>query len=557
MTRRNRQFIAALVIGLVSVAIPRRGPSAERPAVRFDGLCSLTRPITTSVPAAQQFFDQGLAFLYAYNHDEAIRSFQEAARLDPSAAMPHWGIAYANGPHINFPMVDERHARAAWEALQRAQALAAEGTPVERDLIAALATRYAFPQPEDRAPLDAAYAEAMREVWRKHPRDADVAALFAEALMNLYPWDLWSHSGEPRPVTEEIVQTLEASLALDPEHLLALHLYIHAVEGSTQADRAAPAAETLRGLPLRLGHLVHMPSHIDVRRGAWSRAIDTNQRAIEVDAAYRDAVPEQNFYRTYMAHNHHMLAFAAMMQGRSTMATAAIRTMLDEMPDAWLQDNAPFVDGLFAMPYELHLRFGRWDEMLAEPEPAERFPIARAVRRYARGVSLAAKRDVPAARREQALFREAARGLPDDALFVLNTAADVLAVADAMLEGELLYREGRTDDAVASLREAVRREDALRYIEPPDWIQPVRHALGATLTDAGRWADAEQVYRDDLVRHPHNGWSLFGLAEALRAQGQSTAAAEVHRQFQEAWRHADIQLTSSCFCLPGPTRSDR
>lgn len=527
-------------------------PAAEPPAPRLIGLGSHGRRITTTSPAAQDYFNQGLALLYAYNHDEAIRSFRQAAQLDPEAAMPHWGIAYALGPHINFPMMDEAHAASAWEELARARDLAVHSTPVERDLIAALAERYALPQPEDRKALDAAYASAMRALSETYPHDADIAALFAEALMNLRPWDLWTPEGELDPVGEEAVAALDRARRQDPDHALALHLYIHAVEGSAHPERAATAADRLRDLQPGLGHLVHMPSHIDLRLGAWEAAVKANEKAILADRAYRAIVPEQGFFRTYMAHNHHMLAFAAMMQGRSERATRAIREMLEEIPADWAKENAALVDAMFAMPYELHLRFGRWDEMLAEPEPPEYFRVARAVRLYARGVAFAAQKKVPEARAEQAKFLAARDALPEDAMFVLNTAADVLGVAEQMLAGEILYREGKTDEAVAALRLAVEREDALRYIEPPDWIQPVRHALGATLMDARRYAEAEAVYRDDLKRFPNNGWSLYGLSAALRAQGQTREAEQFQQQFQQAWKQADFQLTSSCCCLPGP-----
>lgn len=518
---------------------------------RFDGLGTHGRVISTSSTESQTHFNEGLAFLYAFNHDEAIRSFRRAAMFDPRAAMPYWAIAVANGPNINFPLVPEPKAKAAWEALEQAQKLSASATPVERKLIAALSKRYANPQPEDRRPLDEAYAEAMRKVWEQYPEDADIGALFAEALMDLQPWNQWTLEGAANAGTQEVLQTLEQVLKLDPRHPLALHLYVHAVEASPFPEKAVAAADRLRDLQPGLGHMVHMPSHIDVRLGKWQQAIEANEKAIAADANYRKAQPEQDFYRNYMAHNYHMLAFAAMMQGQRARSTQAIRTMLAEMPADWKQQNAMFVDGMHAMPYELALRFGQWDHLLAEPEPAEHFPVARAVRLYARGVAFAAKQQVAEARAEQGKFRAAKNALPTEAMFVLNTAADVLAIADRMLEGEILYREGKVDDAVAALRDAVQREDALRYIEPPDWIQPVRHALGATLMDARRFGEAEAVYRDDLKKHPENGWSLFGLAESLRAQGKTAEADEVELRFQAAWQRADVELTSSCYCLPG------
>ena len=294
--------------------------------------------------------------------------------------------------------------------------------------------------------------------------------------MDLRPWDLWTKEGKPQPGTVEIVQTIETVLAMSPRHPLALHLYIHAVEASPHPEKAAAAADTLRDLVPGVGHLVHMPSHIDVVLGHWQQAVVANEKAIKVDAAYRKTVPKQNFYRIYMAHNHHMLALAAMMQGESHRSTEAVDEMLAAIPQDWLKENAPGVDYFFAMPYELHMRFGRWDAMLAEPEPAEFLPVSRAVRLYAHSVALAAKNQVADAKKEQARFLAAKQALPKEATFGLNTADHVLTVAEKMLAGEILYREGKVDEAVAALRESVALEDKLRYNEPPDWIQPVRHA---------------------------------------------------------------------------------
>jgi tetratricopeptide (TPR) repeat protein len=519
--------------------------------LRFDGLGNHTRPISTQSAEAQALFDQGLAFLYGFNHDEAIRSFRQAAEHDPECSAIHWAVALANGPHINFPLVDEPHAAAAWDALAQARRFVGKASPVEQDLVKALQGRYSHPQPEDRRPLDVAYAAAMRNVWQRYPTDPDVGALFAEALMDLWPWDLWTADGQAKEDTAEILQTLENVLGLQPDHPLALHLYIHAVEASPFPERAALAAERLRDLQPGLGHMVHMPSHIDARLGHWQRAIIANEKAIQADAAYKAVSSDQDFFRVYMAHNRHMLAYAAMMQGQSRRATDEINQMLSEIPESWVQKNAVLVDGMFAMPYEMDIRFGRWDEILARPEPPDYLQVTRAVHPYARGVAYAAMGQVVQARAELRVFIERKAALPETAMFVQNTAANVLAIAEVLLEGEILYREGKVDDSIAALTEAVRLEDQLRYIEPPDWIQPVRHVLGATLMDSNRYAEAEQVYRADLERHPHNGWSLHGLAQSLAAQNRLAEAAAARALFNQAWSHADVQLTSSCFCLPG------
>jgi tetratricopeptide (TPR) repeat protein len=544
---------AALAVALAAGTGCARPPSepAASTVPLFEGTGTHVRPVTTTSPEAQRYFDQGLNFLYAFNHDEAIRSFRRAAEIDPACAMAWWGIAIANGPHINYPTMDEARSRAAWEALERARRHQAGARPVDRALIAALGRRYAWPQPADRKPLDAAYAEAMREVHRDHPDDADAGALFAEALMDLRPWDLWTADGAPQPGTEEILATLEGVLARAPDHPLANHLYIHAVEASPHPEKADAAADRLRDLTPGLGHLVHMPSHIDVLRGRWEEAILANARAQEADRTYRGLSPRQDFYRVYMAHNHHMLAFAAMMVGRSGDAVGAIRTMVGEMPEDWVRENPAFADGFVGAPFEVLMRFGRWDEILAEPEPPAHLPIARALRRYARSVARAARNEVAEARAEQTAFRAAAAALPEGSFFGNNAARDLLGVAEHLLEGEILTREGKTDAAIAALREAVRREDALRYNEPPDWIQPVRHALGAVLLKAGRFAEAGTVYRDDLARRPGNGWSLFGLAQSLRLQKKDVEAGAVETRFKAVWSKADVPLSSSCFCQPG------
>jgi len=529
---------------LICLAI---GCSAGPRESQSQGLGSHRWKVTTQSKDAQASFDDGLAYLYAFNHDEAIRSFKKAVEFDPTCAMAWWGLACANGPHINYPLVDEEHAKAAWKAVSNARALGARG--IEVDLIEAQAKRYSVNPNADRAPLDKAYAEAMREVWKRHPRQADVGALFAESMMDLRPWDLWQADGSPHPGTDEILATLETVMQLDPNHPLALHLYIHAVEASPNPEKGDGAANRLRDLTPGLGHLVHMPSHIDVRRGRWKEAIVANQKAVSSDAAYRKRSPRQGFYHVYMSHNRHMLAFASMMRGQSAQATTAIDELIAVIPEDFIQSSAPLIDGFYSMPYEMHLRFGRWDAMLAEKEPRDVFPLTWAIYHYARATALAAKGDVAAARLEQKAFEERRAAIPKDAFFGNNMASDLAGVAEKLLEGELLYREGRDDDALAALREAVKREDALRYDEPPDWIQPTRHILGAALLDAGRAAEAETVYLEDLKRLPENGWSLIGLARSLEAQGKD--GSDCRRRFANAWADSDMITTSSCLCLPG------
>ncbi len=514
----------------------------------------LHRPITTKSPEAQRYFNQGLALLFSFDHDNAIRSFQEAARLDPECAMAWWGIALASGPHINFPMVPPPRAAMAWAALGHAKKHAATGTPAEQALIAAQAARFADPQPADRKPLDEAYATAMRGVWQKFPQDADVGALFAEAMMDLRPWDLWQADGAPQPGTAEIVATLAAVRKIAPRHPFALHLTIHALEASPAPVHAAEAADRLRDLQPGLGHMVHMPSHIDVLLGHWEKAIEANTRAVEADRRTRErfGLP-RGFLWLYFGHNRHMLAFAAMMTGRSELALSHMNALLAELPtdEEWLKDWGFLHDYFGPMRMEALVRFGRWEEVLAAPEAAETLPVSRAMRRAARAIAYAATARPAAARAEQQAFAVAKAKVPAAAFFGNNAASTILDVAEAMLDGEILLREGRSDEGVARLREAVRREGLVRYDEPPDWIIPVRHALGAALMNLGRYKEAEQVYREDLKKWPDNGWALFGLGRTLQRLGRDAEAAPVLKKLDEIWAHADFKLTSSCLCLPG------
>ncbi len=534
-------------LALVVASIAFAPTIAQEPL--FAGLGHHHRAITTSSPLAQRYFDQGLAFLYGFNHDEAIRSFTQATVLDPQCAMAWWGIATANGPHINNPMVDPDHAKAALNALKRAQGLRAN--PVERALISAASTRFADAMPADRSGLDRAFANAMRSVWKRFPRDADVGAIFAESMMDLRPWDLWKADGSPQPGTLEIVATLQRDLRLDPNHPLANHLYVHAMEGSPHPERSLASADRLRFMEPGLGHMVHMPSHTYVRTGQWLDAIQANERAIKVDRAYREKVPNQGFYRIYMAHNQHMLAYAAMMRGESRVAIGQIDSMLKVFPEDWLKEAAPLVDGFLAMPFEVRVRFGQWDGVLDLPDVPDYFPLARTMRHGARAIAYAAKGDVENARSEQSLFFAAKAKVPAGATFGNNSGSGLLTVAANLMNGEIALAEKRMGPALDSLRAAVKAEDQLRYDEPPDWIQPTRHTLGAVLVKAGKFAEAEAVYRADLKKLPHNGWSLFGLARSLHGLGHNAEAKRVDAQFAKAWKDADIQIQSSCLCVKG------
>src|SRR6476620_11143271 len=523
----------------------------------YDGLGSYSRKVTTESPEAQHYFDQGLGFLHGFNHRAAIRAFQQAAELDPECAMAHWGVALACGPHINSMAVPPPAAELAWKELELAEKNAGNTSSVERALIDALAKRYANPQPEDRSGLDRGYAGAMRKVWKKYPKDPDVGALFAEAMMNLRPWDQWTPDGKAQPGTDEIIATLDAVLKLNPNHPLANHLYIHAVEASPNPERAMVAADRLRNLQPGLAHNVHMPSHIDIRTGQWLKAVDTNAKAVEADQRYRKIFgPPNGFLNVYIAHNRHMLAYAAMMTGQRDLAIKHIRAMVAEMPPDFLNENALQAEGNVAMPLEVMVRFGMWNEILAEPDNYPEYMAGtRAFHHAARAIAYAAKAETENARKEQAIFLEKAKLVPKDEVFGNNTEEAILALTARMVEGEILIREDQLDAGVAELREAIKLEDALNYDEPPGWLIPVRHSLGATLMQNGRYAEAEQIYREDLGRLPENGWSLYGLASSLRAQKRNLSeAAATDAKFKRLWARADTKIISSCLCQP---RADR
>ena len=523
----------------------------------FDGLGTYKHKVTTDSPQAQRYFNQGLAFYHGFNHGEAIRSFREAARLDLKCAMAHWGIALACGPHINLTIVAPPAAELAWKELKLAQENAGHASAVERDLVEALSHRYANPQPEDRAPLDQAYADAMRKVWQAHPDDPEVGVLFAEAMMDLQPWNQWTPDGQPNTGTEEILVTLDAVLKLNPNHPFANHLYIHALEASPHPERADAAAEHLRTLQPGLAHNVHMPSHIDIRRGRWQQAIATNLNAVKADRRYRQIVGiPKGLVPLYAAHNRHMLAYAAMMTGQRKLAVEQIRAMVAEFPPDFVKENAMSAEGFAAMPLEVLVRFGRWDEILAAPDNyPDYMPFTRAFHHAARAVACAAKGDAANARQAQAIYLERAKLVPtDDFIWGNNSCQAILGVVTPMVEGEILVAEGKIDDGVAQLRAGVAVEDALKYDEPPGWLIPIRHSLGAVLTRNGRFAEAEQIYRDDLKRQPDNGWSLFGLTESLREQGKNKEEREAMQlRFRKIWAKSDLKLTSSCLCQAAKT----
>jgi tetratricopeptide (TPR) repeat protein len=540
----ERSATATLALSLaVGAALAARSQSPAASVPVLDNLGSHTYAITTGVPLAQRYFDQGLRLYYGFNHAESIRAFQEATRQDPACAMCYWGIALAHGPNINAPM-DRQAALAAYDAIRQAAAREATAGPKERALIHALAARYAADPPEDRSALDAAYARALGEVVRQYPADLDAATLYAEALMDLSPWNYWTPEGTPRPDTPAILAQLERVMTANPDHPGANHFYIHAVE-AVQPERAVAAAERLAKLMPGAGHIVHMPGHIYVRVGRYQDAIAANEHAVHTDETYiRDHQPAPGIYTaSYYPHNYDFLAFAASMIGRSRQAITAAEKITTIVPQALLREpGMAFVQHHQTRHLQMKVRFSRWDEVLAAPAPAEDLPHARAMWQYARGRALAARGSVSDA--EAAL--EQVRATAGDAKVAavrleFNTSGALLAVAREVLAGHVAAAKRDVTAALAHLREAARLEDALTYGEPPEWSVPVRQELGRILLNADRPGEAEQAFREDLKRFPENGWSLRGLELALRAQGRTAEAVATKVRFDKSWAGADVE----------------
>jgi tetratricopeptide (TPR) repeat protein len=531
-----------VAVALVWGAAPpvRSQPAAAVPLL--DNLGTHSYDITTRVPLAQRYFNQGLRLYYGFNHAEAIRAFQEATRQDPACAMCYWGIALARGPNINAP-IDREAALAAYDAIQQAIARADRASAKERALIQALAARYAAEPPEDRAALDAAYARALRDLVEDYPDDLEAATLLAEALMDLSPWNYWTAEGKPRPDTPNILAQLERVIAANPDHPGANHFYIHALE-AVQPDRALAAAERLAALMPGAGHIVHMPGHIYVRVGRYLDAIAANEHAVHADETYiRDHRPGMGIYTAgYYPHNYDFLAFAASMVGRSRQAIAAAEKMTAILATDLLREpGMTLLQHHQTRHLQMKVRFARWDDILAVSAPADDLPHARAMWHYARGRALAARGTVTEAETGLQQVRAIA-GSPQVAGLRLefNPSRSILDIATKVLAAHIAAAHADLEAAVAHLREAVRLEDALTYGEPPEWTVPVRQELGIMLLRAGKAADAERVFREDLSRFRENGWSLRGVELALRAQGRTEEAEKTKVRFEKVWSSADI-----------------
>jgi tetratricopeptide (TPR) repeat protein len=540
----------------------------------FD-LGTWTRPVTTSSGPAQTWFSRGLVWTYAFNHEEAVRCFELAIAADPGCALAHWGLAYALGPNYNKPWemfdpVDLTSSRErAHEAARAAAAQLADAAPVESALVRALAYRYPGAEPDaDGSVWNRQYADAMRSVYRAHPDDLDVAALFADALMNLTPWALWDvTTGEPAPgaATIEIRAVLEAALerAEGRAHPGVLHLYIHLMEMSAQPEDALWAGDLLRHLVPDAGHLLHMPTHLDVLCGDYASVVSSNEAAIAADQRLTAERGALTFYTLYRVHNVHFKIYGAMFLGQARVALDAADRLAAMIPEELLRIQVPpmadWLEGFVPMKLHVLIRFGRWQEIIDTPLPVDRdlYCATTAMLHYAKGVALAATGQIEAADVQRAQFTAAAARVPDSRTVFNNTCQDILAVAAAMLDGEIEYRKGWYDAAFGHLRRAIGLDDGLPYDEPWAWLQPARHAYGALLLEQDRVAEAEAVYRADLgldpalpraCQHPGNVWSLHGYHECLIRLGKHEQAGIIGQQLSIASARADVPVTASCYC---------
>ena len=535
-----------------------------------------SRPVTTASAEAQRWFDRGLIWTFGYHHEEAIACFQKALEHDPDCAMAYWGIAYAAGPNYNLewrhfdPAGKAAALGAAYDATEAALARADKATVVERRLIEALQARYPQREPIERQePWNDAFADAMRKVWQAHPDDLEATSIFAEAILNRTPWRMWDlRTGgvATGAGTSEARAVLERALAQDPaamRHPGILHLYVHLMEMSPFPELALRAGDVLRTLVPDAGHLIHMPTHIDILCGHYRDVLVDNQRAIAADRRYLERAGAMNLYSAYRMHNYHFAIYGAMFLGQYAPALAAAEEMIATTPEELLRLPSPpmadFIESYLSMKQHVYIRFGRWQEIIAQPLPADPtlYCVTTASIHYAKGVAHPSLGQVAEAEREQALFRAAAAGVPESRLLHVNKCVDLLAIAEAMLQGEIEYRKGNFDVAFAELRRAVTLDDNLPYDEPWGWIQPTRHALGALLFEQGRVDEAEQVYREDLglggrlsraTIHPDNLWSLRGLHQCLSLKPETPEARLIKQRLDLATARADLPVMASCFC---------
>ncbi len=538
-------LVLSLALAMCSLAVAQDHSAHQqaKPATLMSGYGDLHHPVSTSNPQTQQFFDQGLRQIYAFNHNEAARSFQRATELDPKLAIAYWGVAEAVGPNYNDPASDERFA-AAHVAIQKAVDLSTNASPAEQAYIQAMALRFPADPKADRRQAAEAYHDAMREVSKKFPDDLDAATLFAESGMNLNPWGLWLVDGSPREGTNEIVATLESVMRRDPNHLGAIHYYIHATEASANPDRALAGANRLAALAPGAGHIVHMPAHVYIRTGDYEAAVKTNEQAAAVDRAYLKATGVQGIYPAmYYSHNLHFIAMCSAMNGNYEEAKKNA-DMLAAHVGPYVKDM-PMVEGFMTIPMAVDIRFHKWADILKMPQPDPAMQVTTVFWHFARGMALAGTGKVKEAEADYAIIAEAEKTTPEDAIFnapINNKTKDILKIAQDVLGAKIAMAKGDNAGAITVLTDAVALQDTLKYGEPPDWFFPVRESLGAALLMNGDAAGAEKVFRADLDRNPRNPRSLFGLHEALKTQKRDYDAGFVQKQFQAAWKGGPAKL---------------
>ncbi|MBK9096926.1 MAG: tetratricopeptide repeat protein [bacterium] len=538
----------SIIFFLVSVLFLSCNKEETGKAPLFNNLGTLHFPVTTSSELAQKYFDQGVILAYGFNHEEAFRSFEEVARLDSNCAMAYWGMAYVLGPNINLPM-DAGVVHTAHEAIQKAISLLDNETQKEKDFVMALSERYSAEVLEDRTPLDQAYSDAMRNLSSKYPDDLDAATMFAESIMDCHPWDYWLKDGTAQPWTPELLAVLESVIERNPDHHGANHLYIHAVEASKKPHRGLSSADKLRFLAPGAGHLVHMPAHIYIRTGKYHEGSLANIRAVKSDEEYINQCNQQGFYPiSYYPHNYHFLWATATLEGDSKTAIDAALKTSQKPPDSLMEVCGYQTLQHFAtIPLYAYVTFGKWDEILDYPQPQDERPYMQAVWHYARAMAFIAKDEIDKASDEITKLSPLTnnKSIEELSIWGINSAGLLVKIAYEVTNGELEAKKKNYEKAISHLTKAVEYESQLRYDEPPTWFYPCRQNLGAVLLEAGKYAEAEKVYKENLEEIPDNGWGLFGLQQALLKQGKSDEAVEVEKRFNEAWKHADIKLISS------------
>ncbi len=544
MKRSTLVFIFILIFGTNLCAQHGHTPAREeKPVVLLTGLGEMSHPVATTSAEAQKFFDQGFTLVYGFNHDEAARAFRRAAELDPQMAMAYWGLAIAVGPNYNETAISTERMKAAHEAVQKGVQLAAKAPEHERAYLEALSKRFSADPKADQKKLWLDYRDAMRALMQRYPDDLDAATLYADALMIINAWKLWSPQGRPAEGTEEAIAILESVIARDPLHIGAHHLYIHVVEASPHPEWALQSADLLGKLTPAAGHLVHMPAHTYMRVGDYERAAQSNEWAANADRTYFEQRGAQAIYQIgYYSHNLHFLAAAYSMLGRYKDAMRA-SSQLEDNVNLFIK-NVPSIESFLPTGVLIMTRFGRWDEVLKTKEPSKETPITNALWHWGRGMALAATGKMPEAEAELKILVNAAQALPPDMTYgSQNNARAVLKIAEYFLNSRLARAKNDRKSAIEFLRKAVEAEDALAYDEPPGWYHPLsRESLGGVLMLDKQYAEAEQVFREDLRRNRRNGRSLFGLAESLKAQGKQHEADLVRREFERAWKNADIKL---------------